>query len=72
MTVHFVSPRRDDRPRSDDRLRREPRPLRDAAVAVPVHDARDLTGGGVEARILLDGTPYVLRITRLGKLILTK
>lgn len=38
----------------------------------PVHDARILTGGGVEARIVLDGTPYVLRITRLGKLILTK
>lgn len=38
----------------------------------PEHDARALTLGGVEARILLDGTPYVLRITRLGKLILTK
>jgi len=38
----------------------------------PEHDARLLTGGGVEARILLDGTAYVLRITRLGKLILTK
>ncbi len=38
----------------------------------PEHDARALTAGGVEARILLDGTPYVLRITRLGKLILTK
>jgi hemin uptake protein HemP len=38
----------------------------------PAHDARELTGGGVEARIVLDGTPYVLRITRLGKLILTK
>lgn len=38
----------------------------------PVHDARLLTDGGNEARIVLDGTPYVLRITRLGKLILTK
>lgn len=38
----------------------------------PHHDARSLTEGGVEARIHLDGTPYVLRITRLGKLILTK
>lgn len=38
----------------------------------PEHDARILTNGGVEARIVLDGTPYVLRITRLGKLILTK
>lgn len=38
----------------------------------PMHDARLLTDGGNEARIVLDGTPYVLRITRLGKLILTK
>ena len=38
----------------------------------PEHDARVLTCGGAEARIVLDGTPYVLRITRLGKLILTK
>ncbi len=38
----------------------------------PEHDARLLTAGGSEARIVLDGTPYVLRITRLGKLILTK
>ena len=38
----------------------------------PEHDARLLTRGGAEARIVLDGTPYVLRITRLGKLILTK
>jgi hemin uptake protein HemP len=38
----------------------------------PVHDARELTAGGAEARIVLDGVPYVLRITRLGKLILTK
>lgn len=38
----------------------------------PEHDARRLTAGGSEARIVLDGTQYVLRITRLGKLILTK
>lgn len=42
------------------------------ASAPPRHDARALTAGGVEARILLDGTAYVLRITRQGKLILTK
>lgn len=40
--------------------------------AKPRHDARRLTGGGVEAEILLDGMRYVLRITRQGKLILTK
>ncbi|HEU0222204.1 MAG TPA: hemin uptake protein HemP [Paracoccaceae bacterium] len=38
----------------------------------PVHDARDLAGGGREARIVLDGVAYTLRITRQGKLILTK
>ncbi|MBL9059052.1 MAG: hemin uptake protein HemP [Mangrovicoccus sp.] len=38
----------------------------------PVHDARHLTGGGTTAVIVLDGKSYVLRITRAGKLILTK
>lgn len=41
-------------------------------VPPPVHDARLLTGGGNEAEIRLDGVRYVLRITRQGKLILTK
>jgi hemin uptake protein HemP len=41
-------------------------------TAEPVHDARALTGGGTTARILLDGQVYTLRITRAGKLILTK
>ncbi|WP_420796857.1 hemin uptake protein HemP [Alkalilacustris brevis] len=39
---------------------------------MPTHDARALTGGGVQARIVLDGQTYNLRITRAGKLILTK
>ncbi|TPE52651.1 hemin uptake protein HemP [Amaricoccus solimangrovi] len=53
-------------------------PRRDTAQRVveikprPTHDARLLTGGGAEATIVLDGTLYVLRITRQGKLILTK
>ena len=38
----------------------------------PEHDARLQTGGGNEAEIRLDGVRYVLRITRQGKLILTK
>lgn len=38
----------------------------------PRHDARVLTEGGPEAEIMLDGVRYVLRITRQGKLILTK
>jgi hemin uptake protein HemP len=37
----------------------------------PVYDARDLTRDGVAA-IVLDGQVYTLRITRAGKLILTK
>ena len=36
------------------------------------HDARDLTEGGNTAYIVLDGQTYTLRITRAGKLILTK
>ena len=38
----------------------------------PAHDARDLTGGANIALILLDGVAYTLRITRQGKLLLTK
>lgn len=39
---------------------------------VPVHAAEDLTRGGAVAHITLAGQLYVLRITRAGKLILTK
>lgn len=38
----------------------------------PVHDARHLTGGEGTAFIVLDEKTYTLRITRAGKLILTK
>ena len=38
----------------------------------PLHDARALTRSGTTARIVLDGQLYTLRITRQGKLILTK
>lgn len=44
----------------------------DAAQRAPSHDARKLTGGGDTAELVLDGKPYMLRITRAGKLILTK
>jgi len=37
-----------------------------------IHDARDLVPDGTTATILLDGQAYILRITRAGKLILTK
>ena len=39
---------------------------------LPVHDATKLTRGGNQARIVLHGQVYSLRITRAGKLILTK
>jgi hemin uptake protein HemP len=42
------------------------------SAETPLHDARVLTQGGVQARIVLDGQVYALRITRAGKLILTK
>lgn len=42
------------------------------AEAIPLHEATQLTEGGREARILLNGMVYCLRITRQGKLILTK
>ena len=40
--------------------------------SLPLHDAETLTNGGVQARIVLHGQVYSLRITRAGKLILTK
>lgn len=43
-----------------------------AHAPLPAYNARDLTEGGDQARIVLDGQIYTLRITRAGKLILTK
>lgn len=42
------------------------------APAMPAFDARTLVGKDGVARIVLDGMPYVLRITKANKLILTK
>ncbi len=39
---------------------------------IPVYEAKDLTKGGDLARIKLDDQLYTLRVTRAGKLILTK
>ncbi|MES2844006.1 MAG: hemin uptake protein HemP [Pseudomonadota bacterium] len=49
-------------------MRAEPLTL----AVVPEHDALDLTGANGQARIVLHGQVYTLRITRAGKLILTK
>lgn len=42
------------------------------APRIPLHHAEDLTRGGNLANIALSGQVYALRITRAGKLILTK
>ena len=39
---------------------------------LPTYAAKDLTEGGDLAQIVLDEQTYTLRITRAGKLILTK
>jgi hemin uptake protein HemP len=44
----------------------------DLRAEAACHDARALTGGANTALIVLDGQIYTLRITRAGKLILTK
>lgn len=53
-------------PHPDPRLaaREEPHP--------PAYDARGLTDAGGKAALVLDGQVYTLRITRQGKLLLTK
>ncbi|GAA6177292.1 hypothetical protein NBRC116593_32120 [Sulfitobacter pacificus] len=55
-------------------MQRPPKPLtvvREAEV-LPTFDARDLVENGTQARLVLDDQTYFLRITRAGKLILTK
>lgn len=42
------------------------------AADIATYDVRALIETGVQARLVLDGQPYFLRITRAGKLILTK
>ncbi|NSX54276.1 hemin uptake protein HemP [Parasulfitobacter algicola] len=44
----------------------------DRPQSLPSYNARSLVGDGVQAHIVLDNQLYVLRITRAGKLILTK
>ena len=39
---------------------------------LPAYSASDLTNGGDQAHIVYEGKIYTLRITRAGKLILTK
>lgn len=46
--------------------------VRPTDTTAPCYDARELIPDGVQARIVLDEQVYTLRITRAGKLILTK
>ncbi|WP_405401593.1 hemin uptake protein HemP [Paracoccus sp. Ld10] len=48
------------------------RPCTAVLARMPQHDATALTQGGNQALIVLDEQVYQLRITRAGKLILTK
>lgn len=43
-----------------------------AAEDAPAYRATDLLAGGTTARIVLDDRVYTLRLTRAGKLILTR
>lgn len=47
-------------------------PKRAQTTTLPTYAARDLTEGGDLAQIVLDDQTYTLRVTRAGKLILTK
>lgn len=49
-----------------------PAPLAQRVDETPSYDAQDLTGQDGLARIVLNDQIYTLRITRAGKLILTK
>jgi len=49
----------------------DPRSM-DPCNETATYDARDLILNGTKAEIVLDGQTYTLRITRAGKLILTK
>jgi len=53
-------------------MQKIPAPLSIDSTDTATYDARDLIRNGVTAVIQLDGQSYSLRITRAGKLILTK
>jgi len=47
-------------------------PKQTISPTLPTYAARDLTENGDQAQIVLGDQTYTLRITRAGKLILTK
>lgn len=46
--------------------------MKPAPTTLPRYNAEDLTKGGDQAQFVLGDQTYTLRITRAGKLILTK
>lgn len=79
MTLPFRTDRLTMDPDRDTRTGRRAPPQTSNQPAIltgglngPVHDARQLTGPDQTGYIALDGKLYTLRITRAGKLILTK
>ena len=46
--------------------------VQEQTSTIPTFDAKAMVGKDRICRISLDGTPYVLRITKANKLILTK
>ena len=46
--------------------------IKDPSEDLPTYNASDLTKGGDQAHIVYQDKVYTLRITRAGKLILTK
>lgn len=42
------------------------------AADMPAYSVRELMQGGAQVQLILDNAAYTLRVTRAGKLILTK
>lgn len=55
-------------------IQRPPKPVEvtPQSEPLPAFDVRDIMQDNAQVRLLLDGQIYFLRITRAGKLILTK
>lgn len=53
-------------------IERLPHPKEEATDRTPRHEAADLLRGSSTAEIRLEDRVYTLRLTRAGKLILTK
>lgn len=54
--------------------RQPPKPVSPVAKTadMPAYSVRELMQGGAQVQLILDNAAYTLRVTRAGKLILTK